>query len=248
MMVRKVVVTNVFDDGNTFHVETDEALCFGLQKRFLNGAVPKIGDKINLICRCHTQIIGVDINGKKIYRLSEKQQKELLKEQEAETKERLKRQFEENKELLDEMFNHLPRLLQCRIELFRQFVPNFRVEEEFYELSALYLSYEIYANCKVGDIESFSRNVDRFNIVNYIKSHKNLKKLELSTHQVMFAQALATSLFRDAMEEGVDLMSPTKEQLFRSLVMNLPNALSVVSDPFCWPRKTYIERYTSNLE
>lgn len=247
-MVRKVVVTDVFDDGNTFHVETDEALCFGLQKRFLNGVVPKIGDKINLICRCHSQIVGVDINGKKIYRLSEQQQKELLKEQETETKERLKKEFKENEGLLDEMFNHLPQLLQRRIELFREFVPNFRVEEEFYELSSVYLSYEIYANCKCGNIESFSRNVDRFNVVNYIKSHKILKKLGISTHQLMFAQALATSIFRDEMEEGIDMMSPTKEQLLRSLVMNLPNAISVLSDPFCWPRRTYIERYFSNLE
>ena len=248
MLEKKLIVTEVVEDDKRFHIETKANQPFSLEKRFLNGVVPKVGDEVKLILRYCSQIVGVDINGKKVYRLTPEQEKEILKEQQRECKQRYKEHLEESKKLLDEMFESLPRLLQCRIELFRQYVPDFKIEEDIYELSVVFLSYEIYTNCKVSNIEWFSNKIDKFNVVEYIKSHRILKKLGITAHQVMFAKAIATTIFRDSVEEGVDLFSPTKEQIKKSLVMNLPNALSSVDNLFCWPRKVYLDKFTAGLE
>ena len=247
MMKEKVIVTDVYEDEKMFHIGTENALSFGLEKRFLDNAVPKFGDRITLYLRNLNKIVGVDINDKVIYRLTKEQEQAIALEQEAERLEKSRLRFEEVEEALNQMFENLPRLLQARIEMFRKYVENFRIEHEEYELSVAVLGYLIYRQCRADDISVFSDNVDRFNIGECIRYNSYLKTTSMNRNQIMFAKSLATVLFRDAVEQKISLSSPTAEDLKKSLVMFMPNALASVTPAFCWPREEYVNRYIESL-
>lgn len=242
-MKENLVVTDVFDDEKMFHIETEEGIVFGLEKRFLNGVVPKVGDKINLHLELLSRIVGVDINGEEIYYLTHEQRKALDKEFAEEYKACNRERFEKDRNLLDKMFSLLPKLLQDRINLYRKFVPDFRADFEDYELSAVFLSYKIYKHCKADSYESFVKNLEDFDYDRYIRNHEVLKTRGMSINQVQFAQALATGLFRDEMEKKISLSAPTEAMLRMSAVMDMPNALCTIGEIFCTPRKEYIDKY-----
>lgn len=243
IMAENLIITNVFDDEKMFHIETEEGIVFGLEKRFLNEFVPKVGDRVTLHLRMCSQIIGVDVNDKEVYFLTDEQIEELEKERLEALKEEYRQKFEEDKAILDEMFKLLPKLLQHRIELFRKFIPNFRVEHEDYELSSVFLAYKLYSHCRADTLSALNDNLDKFDIVKYLRTHKLLKTRGISSNQVSFAKVLAISLFKDETELGIDLSSPAKDELVNSFTMNLTNAISVLGEVFCWPRNEYIEKY-----
>jgi hypothetical protein len=247
MMKEKVIVTDVYEDEKMFHIGTENALSFGLEKRFLGNAVPKFGDRITLYLRNLNKIVGVDINDKTIYRLTKEQEQAIELEQEAERLEKSRQRFEKTEGALNQMFEELPRLLQARIEMFRKYVENFRVEHEEYELSVIVLGYLIYRECKAGNIDDFSDNVDRFNIGECIRCNNYLKAISMNRNQILFAQSVATVLFRDTVEQKINMSSPTAEDLKKSLVMLMPNALASITSAFCWPREEYINRYIESL-
>lgn len=157
-----------------------------------------------------------------------KKQEEVLKNQKAD---------------INKMFALLPKLLQHRIELFRKFSPNFQSEDEFYELTTVFLANKIYHHCKAKDINNFASNVDKFDIDKYTQSHWLFSKIDMTINQVEFAKCIATSLFRDAVEQKMDIGNPDFYELQNSLTMKIPDALSPLRPPLCWPREGYIKDY-----
>ncbi len=242
-MNEKLIVTDVFQDEKMYHVETEEGMVFGLEKRFLNGVIPKVGDRVLLHLEYCSKIVGVDINDKEVYHLTEEQQEELHREQVEKFKEHHRALFEKDKEHLDKMFEVLPKLIQCRIEMYRKFVDNFRVEHEAYELSAMFLGYKLYKHCKADNYDDFTKRLDAFNIVKYIRTHKLLKTRGISSNQVQFAKVFACCIFKDEITNKIDLSSPTDDMLRTSAVMEVPNALCILGDVLCNPREEYIEKY-----
>ena len=80
-----------------------------------------------------------------------KKQEEVLKNQKAD---------------INKMFALLPKLLQHRIELFRKFSPNFQSEDEFYELTTVFLANKIYHHC--NKIQSQYPQKDLFSSAHFI--------------------------------------------------------------------------------
>ena len=70
----------------------------------------------------------------------------------------------------------------------RLYIPDFRVNEEIYEMSATFLAYKIYLHCgKTGDYDENLKNIDKNN---------NHKEVEFDyINKYMYQNTNATSLF-----------------------------------------------------
>jgi hypothetical protein len=116
-------------------ITTSEGSGFFLSRDALNGAAaPKVGDAITLYTHRGMMIRGIDLRGEPLFY---KTQAELDHEQEewvANNKTEKKERFEKNRRKLDRQFAALPDVFQRRISWFRAWNPDFRWENEAYEM------------------------------------------------------------------------------------------------------------------
>ena len=246
-MKQNVTVKNVIDDGDGFSITSEEGNLFFLSKEKAQGKVPKVGDIITLHTYGGCFIRGMDINSVPLYYKTDEELKQDRQKEKEEERKRREERFKELEPELNKLFALLPKILQHRIEMFRKFSPDFRVEDELYELSSVFLGSKIYHHCKANNLEDFEANVDKFDVSKYIKTHWFLSKIGVSSNQVAFAEALAVILLRDEVENKINIKDPTIEELLVASSMRMPDALSPLRTPLCWPRENFIKDYTSQL-
>lgn len=246
-MKQDVKITNVVVDEDGFHISTEEDVHFFMAKKLIGGISPKTGDIVTLHTYGGSFIRGMDINSKPIYYKTDEdleKDAEAFREQE---KKRKQASFEKNKPTLDRLFSLLPKLLQHRIEMFRTFVPNYRAEWEMYELTAVFLGYKVYLNCKAQSYDEFCQKVDKFDIGKYVRTHKELKTFGMSLNQGDFARYLAKGIFSDVDGIEIDIKNPNPDDLLNSRVMAIPDAISPITGGTCNPRKEYIQNYINKI-
>jgi hypothetical protein len=242
-MKQDVKITNVVVDEDGFHISTEEDVHFFMAKKLIGDIVPKTGDIVTLHTYGGSFIRGMDINSKPIYYKTDEdleKDAEAFREQE---KKRKQASFEKNKPTLDKLFSLLPKLLQHRIEMFRTFVPNYRIEWEMYELTAVFLGYKVYLNCKAQSYDEFYQKVDKFDIGKYVRTHKELKTFGMSLNQGDFACYFAKGLFGDVYNRNIDINNPKLDDLKEAWVMYAPDAISPITGGTLHPRGKYVEEY-----
>lgn len=227
MRTKRVVIACLVEEScDGYQIVSTDSVGFFIKKEYLpKGIVPKPGDIIDLMLEYGCEIVGIRLNGTLLFLKSEE---EVAKEREkklAEDKKRRQEVFERQKDELDARFASFPKLLQHRIELFRMFDPNFRRDEEDYEMSAMYVGYRLYL-------------ADTRDITNVRES------MFLSGNQVSFALMFANAIKVDA--QKMDINNPASDDLFNSMVMMMPNAMSPLSGSRCMPRKKCIRTYIGN--
>ena len=240
-----VIIKNVTTSNEVFHIESEEGICFALSKEMIKDYIPKKGDKLFLHTFQGSRIRGIDKDGQKIYYLTDKELEEERQEWIKKEKERRRLALVKEEPILEKMFSLLPKFLQHRILMQRLYIPDFRVNEEIYEMSATFLAYKIYLHCgKSGD---YDENLKNFNIIKYITNHKILSHYDMSYNQVEFAKFLAKLMEYDVKTQKIDIHNPTPEDILKSRSMKLANALSpLIGDPLS-PREVFIERYVKTL-
>lgn len=115
-------------DGFTFGV-SDEKLSWDRCEDFK----PKAGDEI-VLWSYGTRVLGVEHDGKRLYRLSEREHNldwALIRARMTRTREE---EFIQNKGRLDAEYEALPDIFKARIDRFRENNPDFRKEYETYEM------------------------------------------------------------------------------------------------------------------
>lgn len=131
---------------------------------------PKIGDPIATYTH-RSMIRGVDLRGEALFY---KTQAELDAEHEefrADLHARRKREFEKNRRKLDRQFAALPDVFQRRVSWFRSWNPDFRWENEAYELSACVDAV------KIADAMRTPKGVQRFQKMSYKRQRETVPDL-----------------------------------------------------------------------
>lgn len=219
---------------------------FFMQTQNIGNVTPKVGDTITLffINGYGTEIIGMNLNGKKLYLKTPEQ---LEKEHAVQAARRRKEQlelFEENKEKFDQIFASFPALIRHRISLYKTYATDFRVEHEGYELHAILLGVKIYEACK---IESKINNFANMDYKEQIKIIPEIETGETSGNQFQYAVYFAHAIRIDHFNNAIDLDKPTKKDLLRSYVMNVPLAISPVCGDPLYPKEKYIKKYIKQI-
>ena len=238
-----IKVKTIVDDGEFLNVRGVCGTCFFINKKYINKNIPKQGDTITLhfVNGYGTQIRGMDINAKKLYYLTEEEIQQEFDEWLKGVKDKRRRNFIKIEPILNEIFSLLPPLIQQRILMFRHFMPDFRVEGEFYELVPVFLGYKMYRLCYDDDIAVFSKKVLEFDHIKYAKSHRLLKNFEFSWNQVNFAQAFAGAVYTDKALLKQNVFDV--KELKGARVMSFPNCSAPLEGCFCSPIKKHIVEY-----
>jgi hypothetical protein len=129
-------ITKVSKTKTGWDIQT-KAAGFFLQRDQLNGKdPPRVGDEIATYTHRGSMIRGVDLRGEPLFYKTDAQlaaeQKEWSKNYHAEQKHR----FEKERKKLDRQFAALPDVFQRRISWFRAHNPDFRWQNEAYEMAA----------------------------------------------------------------------------------------------------------------
>lgn len=234
------IIKTVTECKEGFSVSTEESTGFWVEKKYLNNKSIKKGDIILLYLYNGSRIIGMDLNGSRLFLKTEEQIKqedlEWLAKREREKQER----FEKEKDAMDARFNSLPKLLQHRLAMYRMFNENFRRDEETYEEHAMRIGYEISRICKnEEDVESFAG-------LKWAKQVKMIPEMEdLTGNMFGFACYFAKGLLKDG--KIVDINNPQIDKLIDCRIMLMANASAPFSGALCQPRKEYIEKYINTL-
>jgi hypothetical protein len=129
---KETTITAVTEYDNAWNISLDDHTVFGLSKE--HGATPTVGDRLLLITKNLSLIIGVDINDEEVFFKTSVQ----LENEEVEAREQRRRDLKEKylkeKEKLDEDYALLPQNFRRRIDIFRETNPDFRWEFESYEM------------------------------------------------------------------------------------------------------------------
>jgi len=115
-----------------YTVDLKRGVSFGIKSEY--NYIPKIGDFASLKTHNGNGIRGLNINGEKIFYLTDEQLKEQRRQWIKENRERKENEFLKNKSKMDADFDSLPDCFKIRISHFRENNPNFRIEYEPYEL------------------------------------------------------------------------------------------------------------------
>lgn len=235
------IVSTVEKKENGCWVECTEGECFFVESKYLNGKEIKPGDVVTIYCICLSMIIGIDLNGERLFLKTEEQLEQERLERLAIAEQREKERFEKNKAHQDEIFSMLPKLLQHKLLMYRKFDVNFRYKQEDYEGGIMLAAWAVYKFCKSKEKITEFRNLD------FEEQVKNVPEIEDvdSWNSYSFALVYATMLAEDA--EHMDLNNPKHEDLIASATMMLPNALAPIIGHICYPRKEYIEKYLKSL-
>ena len=241
-----VIIKKVENDENYFYIMTECNSYFGLKKEIVKDYVPKSGDKLTLDICFGSLIRGLSKDGKQIFYLTDEEIDEDNKKHLVPKKQKQIDDFVKEAPFLEQMFNLLPKLLQHRIQIFRCFSKDFRVNEEIYEMYAVFLAYKIFLHCfKLGD---FTENIAKFDIEKYIKTHRLLSRVLMSDNQVNFAKNLAIHLYYDAKCSNINIKAPNTEDIKKSRAIFLGRAMSPLIGDDCTPRRYFIDRYIKTLQ
>jgi hypothetical protein len=135
------IITKVKEGDKGWTITTDDHWSFFVPKQSVVPSVGQIarfyGDGIG------SRVRGLDINGQEIFYRSPEQQRERLLQEVAEMDERKKLEFEKNKSELDAKYNSLPKEFRERLDGFRAANPDFRWENESYEMFCCQQAVEI---------------------------------------------------------------------------------------------------------
>jgi hypothetical protein len=125
-------------DGS-WTIETESSSGFGVSRDRVEDSIwddfsPQKGDAITLYTRGFSQVVGLDLNGSRVFLMTDQE----IEAQRALQAARMDRQkaerFERERERLDADYEALPQVFRDRIDRFRANNPNFREEFESYEM------------------------------------------------------------------------------------------------------------------
>lgn len=128
-------IKEVRDLGDTWEITTDNSSGFGLDKKY--GREPKVGMQVT--CHLHrgSMIRGIELNGVSVFYKSDQELEDDHQKFRIDLRKRREEEFAANKEQMDGDFDVLPPKFKRRIERFRNGDPDFRVEDEAYEMASL---------------------------------------------------------------------------------------------------------------
>lgn len=110
---------------------------FGLSREKLGDAdPPQVGDEVVLYTHRGSMIRGLDLRGEPVFYMTDREIEIEDEKWRAEYKEKQRKEFEEQREELDRKFAALPEVFQRRVQWFRDHNPDFRWQNEAYELSS----------------------------------------------------------------------------------------------------------------
>lgn len=239
---RNEIVSSVKKEKNGYQVRSIDGINFFIASKYLKGKEIKAGDKVTLYCICLSMIIGMDLNGERLYLKNEEQLEQERLEQLARAKQFKKEHFEtKDKARQDETFSKLPKLLQHKLLMYRKFDENFRYDQENYEGGVMLAGWEVYKFCKSKEKIAEFRDMDPVEQVKNVPAIYAVDSGNSYSCALIYAKLLA----EDA--EHMDLTNPKREDLVNSGAMMFPNALAPLSGHICYPRKEYIEKYVKTL-
>lgn len=229
-------IKEVNEKDFSYRVITDKGKGLFIEKKDLKGKTVNVGDELLIYINNADQIIGLDLNGERLYLYTEEQ---LRKKLEANN---VLRECEQKhmKEKQDNFFASLPKLLQHRLTMFRMFDKNFQKEQEDYEAGLMHIGYLIFLVAKTEEgINQFAREswIEQVSLV------PKLKTEDVSDHGFKFACYFAKCLVHDA--KITDIKNPEIGRLKECLTMNISNAQAPLRGS-CVPSGA-IEKYIQNL-
>ena len=225
-----------------FSVSTTDASIFFVDDKYLKGNTPQAGDIITLYTRGFSLIVGMDLNGERLYLKTEEQLEQERKEWQENYEREKQERFEKQKDAMDSRFNALPKLLQHRLAMYRMFDENFRKDEEGYEECAIRIGYKIFL------ISKSEEDIKKFADLSYEEQIERVPEIAsegMSGNQFGFACYFAKGLLKDS--ETIDIYNPQVDKLLDSFAMAMPNALAPLSGHRCFPRKEHIQQYINTL-
>lgn len=237
-----IIVKNVSELSDHFFIESEDGVIFSMLKEDIKDYKPKVGDKLFLHTRLGSQIRGVDKEGKSIYFHSDTELERRHQIWKKNQKQYRIDRFIKQVPYIEKLYSLLPKILQHRILMLRNFIPNFRVECEFYEITAIFLAYKIYLHC--GKIGNFDENLKKFDVNKYLRMHKILQEIGFSVNQVSYAMVFAKCLTDDVFEHNINISSPKSEDFLCSEVMMIPLALSPLLPEEYQLKQTFLKKYS----
>ena len=108
---------------------------FGFKSSYLKGKrPPQVGDIARVYAKWGSTIRGVDLRGEPLFYKTQAELDAEHAEWVADHKERKRKRFKKDRRKLDRQFASLPDVFQRRISWFRAWNPDFRVDNESYEM------------------------------------------------------------------------------------------------------------------
>lgn len=125
------IITDV-SEGKTYWCISASGCGFRLDKSY--GVTPHVGDTVTIYVINGSMVRGMDINGKRVFYKSDEELEQEHQVWVANYKKEKQECFEQNKAQLDADYECLPDNFKKRIDRFRRNNPNFRVDNEAYEM------------------------------------------------------------------------------------------------------------------
>jgi hypothetical protein len=158
--------------GN-FSIVMEGGTGFGFKAEYLGPMKqPEVGDMIRVYGGWGDRTRGVDLRGEPVFYKTPDQLAAEHEEWKAHHKERQRKTFERNRRKLDRQFAALPPEFQRRISWFRAWNPDFRVENEGYEMMVCVDAV------KIAEAMKTVAGVKRFGKASWKKQHELVPGLE----------------------------------------------------------------------
>lgn len=155
---RTSVIKKVERSRGFYDIVTEDSGGFFLKSKYVKGKPPQVGDEITIHVYLGSSIRGVILRGKRLYYLTDKEIEAEREEWLAKREVRKQRDFRKARRSLDDSYDALPAVFQRRISWFRAHNPDFRVDNEAYEMSVCTDAVRIAETLKTpAKIRSFSK-------------------------------------------------------------------------------------------
>lgn len=154
-------------------ISTHDGSGFMLSRKQLNGAKPpRAGDAIATYTYRGSMIRGIDLRDEPLFYKTQAELDAEHEEWKADYAERKRKQFAKNRRKLDRQFATLPDVFQRRISWFRAWNPDFRVDNEAYEMVACIDAV------KIAESMRTPKGVERFQKMSYKKQREAVPDLD----------------------------------------------------------------------
>lgn len=125
--------------GDTWYITSEAGTGFSIARERVDRTIwddlkPKPGDTISLYCRNGSFVVGVDLNGKRVFLYTQEEWDAESAFEEARSERQKAERFECQRAALDADYEALPQVFRDRIDRFRTNNPTFRQDYESYEL------------------------------------------------------------------------------------------------------------------
>jgi hypothetical protein len=159
-------ITKVRRQRGGFSIETNGSGFWLSREQLGTEKAPKVGDQIATYTHHGSMMRGVDLRGTPLYYKTDAELEVEHEQWVEDRKEKQRKEFEKNRRKLDRQFAALPDVFQRRISWFRAWNPDFRWENEAYELSCCTDAVKISAAMKTP------KGVVRFQKMSYKKQRE----------------------------------------------------------------------------